>query len=62
MFIQVHLVVAIENIILLVFYTETDAWQFRLISPGGEVFGQHRLYFNPQAAEKAAREWIYNGY
>ncbi|MEA5554826.1 hypothetical protein VB713_28285 [Anabaena cylindrica UHCC 0172] len=59
---KVHLVTIIENITLLVFYTESNCWQFRLISAGGEVFGEHKLYYTPEAAEKAGREWIYQGY
>ncbi len=62
MLINVHLVVIINNITLLVFHTESDCWEFRLISAGGEVFGQQRIYYSPEAAEKAGREWIYHGY
>jgi hypothetical protein len=62
MSIQVHLVVIINNNTLLVFYTESDCWEFRLISAGGEVFGEQRIYYSPEAAEKAGREWIYQGY
>jgi hypothetical protein len=62
MSIKVHLVVIINNNTLLVFYTESDCWEFRLISAGGEVFGEQRIYYSPEAAEKAGREWIYQGY
>ncbi|MBD2300757.1 hypothetical protein BCD64_22290 [Nostoc sp. MBR 210] len=58
---KIHLAVAIHQMILLVFYTEIDCWQFRLISPGGAVFGERKLYFTPEAAEKAGREWIQQG-
>ncbi|MBW4564752.1 MAG: hypothetical protein KME32_27235 [Mojavia pulchra JT2-VF2] len=54
----VHLVTDIQNFILLVFYTEENSWQFRVVSPGGTVFGERRLYYTPEAAEKAGREWI----
>jgi hypothetical protein len=60
--IKVHLVVIIHDITLLVFYTESECWEFRLISRGGEVFGEQRIYYSPEAAEKAGREWIYEGY
>lgn len=53
----VHLLVSIGNVVLLVFYSETWEWQFRIIS-GNAVFGERKLYFTAQAAEKAAREWI----
>lgn len=58
---KVHLVVGIGDVTLLVFYTESDCWQFRLISSGGEVFGERKIYYTPEAAEKAGREWIYQG-
>lgn len=44
------------DVTLLVFYTEADCWQFRLISVGGAVFGERKLYYTPEAAEKAGRE------
>ncbi len=59
---KIHLVVAMQEIILLVFYTETDCWQLRVISAGGVIFGERKLYFTPEAAEKAGREWIEQGY
>lgn len=59
---KVHLVAGIGDVTLLVFYTESHCWQFRLISSGGEVFGERKLYYTPEAAEKAGREWIYQGH
>jgi hypothetical protein len=59
---KIHLVVGIHNVTLTVFYTEEhDYWQFRLITPGGAVFGEGKIYYSPQAAEKAAREWMKKG-
>ncbi|AFW97175.1 hypothetical protein ANA_P10005 (plasmid) [Anabaena sp. 90] len=58
MFTKVDSVTIINNVTLLVFYTESDCWQFRLITTGGEVFGERKLYYSPEAAEKAGREWI----
>jgi hypothetical protein len=58
---KVDSVTIINRVTLLVFYTEADCWQFRLISAGGEVFGERKLYYSPEAAEKAGREWIYQG-
>ena len=54
----VHLVVNINSCILVVFYTEAHCWQFRVISPGGAVFGERKIYYTPEAAEKAGREWV----
>ena len=54
----VHLVVGIRNLTLLVFYTQAMEWQFRVISSHGEIFGEKKLYYTPEAAEKAGREWV----
>jgi hypothetical protein len=45
----------------MVYFCDTQEWQFRVISPGGAVFGEHKLYYSAQAAEKAGREWIERG-
>ncbi|GAX44257.1 hypothetical protein NIES4075_52750 [Tolypothrix sp. NIES-4075] len=31
----------------------TEKMQFRVISPGGAVFGERKIYYTPEAAEKA---------
>lgn len=54
----VHLVTSINNCTLIVFYTEARCWQFRVVSSGGSVFGEQKLYYTAEAAEKAGREWI----
>ncbi len=56
MFTKIDSVTIINNVTLLVFYTEAHCWQFRLITAGGEVFGERKLYYTP---EKAGREWIF---
>nr|WP_230966866.1 hypothetical protein [Nostoc commune] len=43
------------------FYTDAHCWQFRLISPGGTVFEERKIYYTAQAAEKVGREWIGKG-
>lgn len=57
----IHQVFVIQNVTLLVFYTEAHCWQFRVISSGGAVFGERKLYYTPEAAEKAGRDWIAQG-
>jgi len=44
-----------------VFFTEVHCWQFRVISSGGAVFGERKLYYSAEAAEKAGREGIAQG-
>jgi hypothetical protein len=51
-------VVAIDKYILIVFYTDARCWQFRVIGFGGVVYGERRIYYTAEAAEKAGREWI----
>jgi hypothetical protein len=47
--------------ILIVFYTDGGCWQFRVLSSGGAVFGEQKLYYSPKAAEAAGREWVRAG-
>jgi len=56
---KVHSINAIENNVLLVFYTNVHCWQFRIITPGQTVFVEYRIYYTPEAAERAGRDWIY---
>ncbi|MEH2055135.1 MAG: hypothetical protein V7K97_02915 [Nostoc sp.] len=57
----VHLVVNINGCTMVVFYTDAHCWQFRVISPGGAVFGERKIYYSAEAAQKAGREWIGEG-
>ncbi len=54
----VHQIVGIQGFTLLVFHSEAHAWQFRLIGAGGKAFGEQKLYYTAEAAEKAGRDWI----
>lgn len=42
---------------MLVYYRNASAWQFRTIS-GSAVFGERKIYYSAEAAEKAGRDWI----
>lgn len=57
----IHQVIGIHGFTLLVFYSEVHCWQFRVISSGGAVFGEKKLYYSSDAAERAGREWIVQG-
>lgn len=54
-------VIGIADTTLIVFHTEAHCWQFRLISPGGAVFGERKIYYTAEAALKAGLEWIAQG-
>lgn len=55
---KIHLIAGVQGVTLLVFYTEAHCWQFRVVSSGGAVFGERKLYYTPEAAEIAGRDWI----
>jgi hypothetical protein len=45
----IHQVIGIDGTTLIVFYTEAHCWQFRLISLGGAVFGERKIYYSAEA-------------
>jgi hypothetical protein len=57
----VHKVIGINRFILVVFYTPAHCWQFRIIGGGGVICCERKIYYTPEAAEKAGREWIVKG-
>ena len=57
----VHQVIGIDGTTLIVFVAEAHCWQFRLISPGGAVFGERKISYTAEAALKAGLEWIAQG-
>ena len=58
---KIYHVIGIDSATLIVFHTKAHCWQFRLISPGGAVFGGRKIYYSAEAALKAGREWIAQG-
>jgi hypothetical protein len=44
---KIHLIVGTSVGTLLVFYTNGHCWQFRVLSSGGEVFGERRIFYTP---------------
>lgn len=57
----IHQVLGVQGTTLIVFHTDAHCWQFRLISAGGAVFGERKLYYTPEAARKAGLDWIAQG-
>ena len=57
----IHHVIGIDGTTLIVFYTTEHCWQFRLISPGGQVFRERKIYYTAEAALKAGLDWIAQG-
>ncbi len=58
---KIHLVAGASIGTLIVYYTSGDCWQWRIATPGGEVFGHSSLYYTADAAERAGRKWIREG-
>ena len=54
--VRIYLLISVRDLILVVFYYDALAWQFRIIS-GSAVFGR-KLYKSAEAAAKAGRQWI----
>lgn len=50
---KVHSVVSIKKFILIIFSTVARCWQFRVIGSGGVVFGESKIYYTAQAAQRA---------
>ena len=59
---KIHTLTTTPLGILLVFYTDSGCWQFRVLSSGGGVFGEKKLYYTAEAAERAGREWVGAGW
>ncbi|MDF5715724.1 MAG: hypothetical protein PUP93_18035 [Rhizonema sp. NSF051] len=57
---RVHLVVNINQFTIIVFYTPAHCWQFQIIKSGEVVFAERKIYYTPEAAEVAGRNWILN--
>ena len=57
----IHQVIGIDGTTLIDFHTQAHCWQFRLISPGGAVFGERKIYYSAEAALKAGLEWVAQG-
>ena len=55
---KIHYVIGIDGTTLIVFYTEAHCWQFRLISTGGAVLGERKIYYTAEAALKAGLEGV----
>ncbi|WP_373524807.1 hypothetical protein, partial [Nostoc sp.] len=57
----IRAVIGIVGVTLIVFYTESHCWQCRVISSGGVVFGERKLYYSAEAKKRAGRDWIRQG-
>ncbi len=54
----IHRVIGIDGATLIIFVAQASCWQFGLISFGGAIFGESKIYYSATAALKAGREWV----
>ena len=52
---KIYLITTIRGNTLI---TPGKCWQFRVVSAAGDVLGEQSLFYTPEAAEKAGREWV----
>ena len=43
---------------MVIFYTPAHCWQFQVIGPDGVISIKGKIYYTPEAAELAGRNWI----
>jgi hypothetical protein len=55
---KIHIITSINSYTLIIFHTQVKCWQFQVISPGGDVCGELKIYYSAEAAETAGREWV----
>ncbi|MGM3308898.1 hypothetical protein ACSQ6I_23455 [Anabaena sp. WFMT] len=56
--VKIETLIFTNNQILMVFYTAVHAWEFRIISPDGSVYGKKGIYYTADAALRAGKEWV----
>ncbi|MEM1393380.1 MAG: hypothetical protein AAGG00_08830 [Cyanobacteria bacterium P01_H01_bin.150] len=54
---HINTAIKISNYTLIVFYTQSKCWQFRVIS-NDSVFSSSNIYYTAEAAEAAGRKWV----
>lgn len=58
---QITSISAINDYILLVFYTNGKCWQFRVISPDACVYASQQIFYTSEAAREAGISWVGGG-
>ena len=56
--VSIHQMTIFQDHLLLVFYTNSYGWEFRVTNPTGEIFGMQLPYDSPNIAERVGRNWI----
>ncbi|CCQ55108.1 hypothetical protein [Crocosphaera watsonii] len=55
---RVHSLIVCPKHLLLVFYTDRRAYQFRVVNNQGKIFGTTEIFYTENAAENAARKCL----
>ena len=53
---RVHSLIGCPNHLILVYYTDRRAYQFRVVNKKGEIFGTTEIFYTEKAALEAARK------
>lgn len=53
---RVHSLIGCPQHLLLVFYTNRRAYQFRVVDNQGKIFGTTKIFYTEKAALRAARK------
>lgn len=57
--INVHYLLGVEGgRLLIVFYSARRCYQFRIVTPTGEVMGDEKIYYTADAALTEGRRWL----
>ena len=54
---RIHHLLAYQNHLLLVFYTP-KGYEFRVVTPQGQILGEQQLYYLPEAARRKVRHYL----
>ena len=55
---RVYSLIGFPKSLLLVFYTDRRAYQFRVVTDEGKILGTQEIYYTEKAAEKAGRNCL----
>jgi hypothetical protein len=55
---KIHCLVGSSKYLLIVFHTDEKCWQFRIVTADGCTRGEQKIYYTPEAALSAGRQWL----
>lgn len=55
---KIENILGINGLILLIYYTSADYWQFAVIGKSGQLWQPDDIFFTPSMAETEGKKWI----